>query len=107
MPTAAKKKLNILYLRVMTTFTINFTFLDSEYSANVLKIPFVNNLPVQWHTFEISPTIPNAPNPYMFIHDPQRQIFSYELFNHSSELGNVILNAIKKHCVESGISITQ
>ena len=91
----------------MTTFNINFIFTDYEYSASVLKIPLVNNFPVQWHVFNISPAIPNAPNPYMFIHDPQKQIFTYELFNHSSELGNVILNAIKKHCIESGISISK
>ena len=91
----------------MTTFDINFNFIDSEYTASIVKIPLVNNLPVQWHAFNISPSIPNAPNPYMFIHVPEKEIFSYELFDHSSELGNVILNAIKKHCIEAGISIIE
>ena len=89
----------------MIIFKINFNYQESEYSADIQKIPLVNNLPVQWHAFNITPSILNAPNPYMFIHDPHRNIITCELFNNSTDLPNAILNSIKKHCLEYGISI--
>lgn len=89
------------------TFNVKFNYFEIEYSADVLKIPLVNDLPVQWHVFNISPSIPNVLNPYMFIYEPQKKIFSFGLFNNSSELGNTIFNSIKAHCVEYGISIIE
>jgi len=89
----------------MTNFHIEFDFKGIKHSAGVSKIPLVNNLPVQWHAFNISPSISNAPNPYIFVHEPRGKQISCELFNHSTELPNSILNAIKEHCVAHNISL--
>lgn len=91
----------------MITFKIKFDYIDSEYYADVLKIPLANGFPVQWHAFKITPIISDAPETYIFIHDPEKQIFTFELFNHSNKLPNTILNSIKKHCVDFGIPIAE
>lgn len=90
----------------MIIFKADFTYDDIDYSVNIQKIPSVENLPVQWHAFDIVPEISMAPNPYIFAYLPETKIFSFEIFNHSVELGNAIFNSISKYCSDHQLPLT-
>jgi threonine aldolase len=90
----------------MTNFNISFNFQEVEYTGNVQKVPFVNNFPVQFHVNNIKLVIPEVPDPYIFIHEPKKDIFEFGDYNGSVELPEKILDAIKKYCKENEISLT-
>ena len=94
------------YLYYMTNFNISFNFREVEYTAHVHKVPFVNNFPVQFQVNNIQPVIPDVPDPYIFIHEPKKEIFEFADYNGSLELPEKILSALKKYCKENEISLT-
>lgn len=90
----------------MTNFQIEFTSKETDYTADVHKVPLVNNIPVQYHVSDIDPVIPGLPLPVIFLHSPERSEFTYGFFENDPELLHKMFMAIKKYCIDNGISLT-
>lgn len=91
----------------MVNFKIKFISNEIEYTAEVWKVPLVNNLPVQYHVSNIQPVIRGVPEPFMFIHNPAKQIYEFPIFDGNLELSKSMLNAINKYCLENNMLLNR
>jgi hypothetical protein len=90
----------------MQVFEIEFFANDVSYRARVHKIPSDSELAVEYHVFNISPQIPNAPRTFMFIFHPDEGTFDCTIFNDDAELSQNIFTSIKRFCLENQIQLT-
>lgn len=90
----------------MKVFEIEFSANGTDYTARVHKIPSDDNLPVEYHVFNILPAIPMAPRTFMFIYSTEEATFDSTVFNNDAELSQNIFTSIKKYCIETEIQLT-
>jgi hypothetical protein len=84
----------------MPNFKIKFLFKDVDYTANVHKpAEHADKIrPAHYQVRNIRPEIPGLPDTYSFVYEVYEQQFSFPPFNHSNELPEKMLSAIKKYC---------
>jgi hypothetical protein len=87
-------------------FSVDFERDGMHYKADILKIPFANNIPVQYHVVEITPEIKGVTLPIYFIHEPAEAKFEYPFFPKAPDLCHNLMNTIKKYCIENNVSLT-
>jgi hypothetical protein len=85
----------------LEAFEIEFFANGEDYKATVHKIPADYSLPVEYHVFNIQPTIPKAPRAFMFIYNTEESTFDCTVFNDDVELSENMFSSIKKYCIEN------
>lgn len=87
----------------MYTFQVPFKYENIDYTTNVIKIPMVNGLPVQFHAVDIKPDLKGAPDVYIFADSPKG--FCWGSYPGCTELGGAIMKGITEFCKRNQIEM--
>jgi len=89
----------------MPHFKIEFSFKGVDYTAHVHKVEHAGEIhPAHYQVRNVRPEIPGLPDTYSFFYEVYGQQFSFPPFNHSNELPEKMLSAIKKYCAKHNLS---
>lgn len=81
----------------MVNFKIVFLYKNVAHTADVHRVPFVNNLPVQYHVRNILPEIIGMPDTFMLIHGGGEKGFTWSIIG-DPEVPKLIYTAIFNYC---------
>jgi hypothetical protein len=86
-------------------FEIQFTYNEDQYTAQVKKIPVVENSAVEYHVSKITPAISGLPEEITFVHEGDEDGFIHTI-TFDYHITETILNNIAEYCYKNNIAFT-
>ena len=83
-------------------FPIKFFYNNSWYTAEVYKLPFDNNKPVEFDVSNIQPAIAGLPDKFVFVHQSVDIGFKWNIQG-DPEIARLVLKAIYEYCANNNI----
>jgi hypothetical protein len=95
-----------MYLTI-DAFEIEFFANGEEYKASVHRIPADYTLPVEYHVFNIKPSIPKAPRAFLFIYNSDEATFETTMASEHPEVVENIFASISKYCSDNRLQLAR
>ena len=89
----------------MANFQVKFSYNDSWYTAEVFKVPVIDNSTVEYHVSKILPQISGLPKVIKYVHEGDEDGFTHTI-TFDFHITDNILKSIAQYCRKNKIPFT-